>query len=209
MQQALLKIIEGSTVNITARGGRKHPQSEFVSLDTTNVLFIAGGAFDGLEEIIARRIGKNTLGFNHNQSTNESKTVMSQLQPDDLVHYGLIPELIGRLHVITTLNELSASDLVHILTEPKNALLKQYQKIFALDGAQLTFDDAALAAVASEALKHKTGARGLRSIVERVTADSMYELPELNGYEVVVNASSVLKQDKPLYIKMADAEKSA
>ena len=209
VQQALLKIIEGSTVNITARGGRKHPQSEFVSLDTTNVLFIAGGAFDGLEEIIARRIGKNTLGFNHNQSTNESKTVMSQLQPDDLVHYGLIPELIGRLHVITTLNELSASDLVHILTEPKNALLKQYQKIFALDGAQLTFDDAALAAVASEALKHKTGARGLRSIVERVTADSMYELPELNGYEVVVNASSVLKQDKPLYIKMADAEKSA
>ena len=209
VQQALLKIIEGSTVNITARGGRKHPQSEFVSLDTTNVLFIAGGAFDGLEEIIARRIGKNTLGFNHNQSTNESKTVMSQLQPDDLVHYGLIPELIGRLHVITTLNELSASDLVHILTEPKNALLKQYQKIFALDGAQLTFDDEALKAVASEALKHKTGARGLRSIVERVTADSMYELPELNGYEVVVNASSVLKQDKPLYIKMADAEKSA
>ncbi|GHV02322.1 ATP-dependent Clp protease ATP-binding subunit ClpX [Campylobacterota bacterium] len=210
VQQALLKIIEGSQVNVTSRGGRKHPQQDFLQMDTTNILFIAGGAFDGLEEIVARRKGKNILGFNQNKrGAKEMQSLIHELEPDDLVHYGLIPELIGRLHVISTLRELEVSDLVHILTTPKNALLRQFQKLFALDGAKLTFENDALTAVAEQAIKRKTGARGLRSILEKVTQESMYELPELSGYEVVVSADSVNKHEKPLYIKMAPAKKSA
>ncbi|MDR3347620.1 MAG: ATP-dependent Clp protease ATP-binding subunit ClpX [Helicobacteraceae bacterium] len=210
VQQALLKIIEGSEVNITPRGGRKHPQSDFVKMDTTNILFIAGGAFDGLDEIIGRRLGKNVLGFNQNgKARQQNKSLLHELEPDDLVHYGLIPELIGRLHVVATLNELNVTDLARIMTEPKNALIRQYQKLFALDGAKLTFDDAAIEAIAEQAIKRKTGARGLRSILERVTCGSMYELPELSGYEVVVSADCVRKDEKPLYIKMPPEKKSA
>lgn len=210
VQQALLKIIEGAQINITAKGGRKHPQQEFLQIDTTNILFIAGGAFDGLSDIISRRVGKNVLGFTQEKrSVKESKNLVSQLEPDDLVSFGLIPELIGRLHVITTLKELEVDDLVHILTEPKNALIKQYQKLFALDGAKLTFDDEALKAVAEMAIKRKTGARGLRSIVESSLLDTMYELPELGGFEVVVSKESILNREKPLRIKSKTNKKSA
>ncbi|MDR0747091.1 MAG: ATP-dependent Clp protease ATP-binding subunit ClpX [Helicobacteraceae bacterium] len=210
VQQALLKIIEGSVINIMPKGGRKHPHQEFVPIDTTNILFIAGGAFDGLDDIIARRIGRNTLGFTHSKGAAKQNTaLLRELEPDDLIHYGLIPELIGRLHVISTLDELSRDDLVKIMTEPKNALIKQYQKLFAIDGAKLTFETDAVSAIAEQAIKRKTGARGLRSIVEKVTSETMYELPELKGYEIVVNKNCVNNQEKPLYIKMTPAKTSA
>ncbi|MDR1911294.1 MAG: ATP-dependent Clp protease ATP-binding subunit ClpX [Helicobacteraceae bacterium] len=210
VQQALLKIIEGAQISVTPRGGRKHPNQDYVQMDTTNILFVCGGAFDGLDEIISRRLGKNTLGFTGvKRGEKEIKSLIGEVEPDDLVHYGLIPELIGRLHVVTTLQELSPDDLARVMTEPKNALLKQYQKLFAIDGVKLTFESDAIRAVAEQAIKRKTGARGLRSILEKVTCESMYELPELEGYEVVINANCVKNQEKPLYIKLAREKKSA
>ncbi|MDR2151389.1 MAG: ATP-dependent Clp protease ATP-binding subunit ClpX [Helicobacteraceae bacterium] len=211
VQQALLKIIEGAQVNVTSRGGRKHPQQDYVQMDTTNILFVCGGAFDGLEEIISRRLGKNSLGFTRakNAETKDARALIDETEPDDLVHYGLIPELIGRLHVVTALKELGEDDLMRIMTEPKNALLKQYMKLFAIDGVKLTFEEDAVRAIAKQAIKRKTGARGLRSILEKVTCESMYELPELEGYEVVVNAGCVQSHEKPLYIKLAREKKSA
>jgi len=202
VQQALLKIIEGSLVNISPKGGRKHPNQEFTQIDTSDILFVCGGAFDGLNDIIKRRIGGNTLGFGQTKrSKSEEDELLHEVEPDDLVTYGLIPELIGRLHITATLEKISIEDMVRILTEPKNALIKQYQKLFELDGVTLTFEPETLEAIAEKAIMRKTGARGLRSILEETLLDIMYELPELEGYEVVITPEVIHDKIEPLYLK--------
>lgn len=205
VQQALLKILEGTVAGVPPRGGRKHPEQSLININTKNILFICGGAFDGVESIIASRINKSTIGFDtniSNPSETERDNLIQKVQPEDLVRYGLIPELVGRLPIIAPLGALNSKAMKNILTEPKNAIIKQYQKLFMMEGVELNFDQPALEEIVKKAIERKTGARALRSIVEGILLDIMYELPTKDNVDkCLVTRDTVIKGEKPVYIE--------